>query len=124
MELKVKDKMKPKFFIKTVLNKSFQVENDVIFQVKKLFFVVIGIVKNFFLSPGPDKPEPKRTDLSGKFQITNYKQWGVLRTYFILVHQVNFPMHHSHPVKFNYPGLNPLNTLLILVKNGDRRRKK
>ena len=56
IELKVKDKMKPKFFIKTVLNKSFQAVNDLIFPGKKIFFVVIGIVKIFFLSPGPDKP--------------------------------------------------------------------
>ena len=60
IELKVKDKMKPKFFIKTVLNKSFQVENDLIFPGKKIFFVVKYFVKNFFLAPGPDKPEPKK----------------------------------------------------------------
>jgi hypothetical protein len=60
IELKVKDKMKPKFFIKTVLNKSFHAENDLIFPVIKNFNGVRGIVKNFFLVTGPDKPEPKR----------------------------------------------------------------
>ena len=52
--------MKPKFLIKTGLNKSFQVEIELIFPGKKIFFVVIGIVKSFFLAPGPDNPEQKR----------------------------------------------------------------